>query len=268
MATRNTTATGRFYEVDGESLPSVTTILGTIAKPALVKWAENTTKAAVVGAAADLYLDTTKLPAMTRTMFVASLEARLGKQRQTEREMQKAQEIGSQTHNLIEWTLRKQLGQVVGNRPATTAPAEWAFMAFQDWAKEVELEPIFIEQAVWSKTHGYAGTMDLFARVQGKTTLIDFKTGKSIYGEAHLQNVAYQVALEEMGHGLPEAGGLILRLPKVESDPSFEVGVVPPREELFPVFLSCIRLWRWWHANEAASKAAWLSKRKAAEAVA
>lgn len=259
---RRTTTAGRFYDVDGEALPSVTTILGAIAKPALVKWAETTATAAVTAAAADLYLDLLKAQPMSRAAYIASLQGRLGTQRQAERELAKAAEIGTQTHALIEWTLRRQLGQVVGPRPATTPQAEWAFMAFEDWSREVDLQPLLIEQVVFSTVHGYAGTMDLLAKVRGQVTLIDFKTGKSIYAEAFLQNVAYQVALEEMGHGVAQAG-LIVRLPKNEKDPAFEVGVVPAVAELFPTFLAVKQVWHWHAAAEAASRAAWEAKRRA-----
>lgn len=269
---RRATASGRVYEVDGVAYPSVTTILGVIGKPALIKWAENTTKAAVMGAAADLYVDLTKIGPLTRAGFVTSLESRLGKQRQTEREMQKAAEIGSQAHALIEWTLRRQLGQAVGPRPATTGPAEWAFMACEDWMKAVNLEPVHIEQTVWSETYGYAGTLDLVCRIDTpdgrRTVLLDWKTGKSVYHEAFLQNAAYQYAMEEMGHGLPDGGGLIVRLPKHDSDPEFEVVPVPPAAPLFETFKAAIALWRWWAAAEAESRAAWMRKRQAEEAVA
>jgi hypothetical protein len=45
---------------------------------------------------------------------------------------------------------------------------------------------------------------------------------------------------------------VIVRLPKVEGDPAFEVQVVPPVADLFPVFLAAKALWTWTHANEAA----------------
>jgi len=137
-------------------------------------------------------------------------------------------------------------------------------MAYEDWARSVNLEPLFIEQTLWSLTHGYAGTMDLLAKVNGRTTLIDFKTSKGIYAEYDLQNVAYQVALAEMGHAAPEGGGLIVRLPKVEIDPAFEVHPCAPVDELLPVFLSALRVWQWWHAAEQASREAWKRKQGSA----
>lgn len=260
---RKRTPGGTFYLVEGEELPSVTTILSVISKPALHKWIENTTKAAVIEAAADLYVDLQRLPSMSRVAYVASLEQRLGRARATERESQKALEIGSQAHALIEWTLRRQLGQVVGPRPASTPPAEWAFMAFEDWAKSVDLRPIFIEQTVWSRTHRYAGTMDVLAEVQGQRTLVDFKTSKGIYAEYELQAAAYQHALETMGHGLCDGGALIVRLPKLERDPAFEVHRCRPADELMPTFIAARALWQWWHDAEQASKRAWLAKKAA-----
>ncbi len=201
--------------------------------------------------AADLYEDIHDTPKMSRPTYIATLDGRIGKLRANQKLLAKAGEIGHQVHAIIEWNLRRLLGQVVGPEPKIEDRAQWAFMAWEDWAKKVNLEPLVIEQAVFSLTHGYAGTMDLLAKVNGEPTLVDFKTGKAIYGEAHLQNVAYQVALAEMGHTVP-AGGTIVRLPKTETDPAFEVAIVPAVSELLPTFLAVKQVWEWWYASEVA----------------
>ena len=157
---------------------------------------------------------------------------------------------------------RRRLGQVVGPEPVVEDAATWAVMAWEDWAASVELEPIFVEQIVYSRRYRYAGTMDLFARVNGVETVIDWKTGKAVYAESGLQNVAYQSALIEMGHGAPTAG-LVVRLPKVQTDPAFEVVEVAPVAELLPTFLAVLEVWRWWYAADQASRRAWLAKRDA-----
>lgn len=242
---------GRFYLVDGDALPSVTHILQCIGKPALINWAANQERTLVKDAAADLYEDLAKLPMpMGRSTYIATLEGRIGKQKAHRRELEKAGEIGTQVHQLIEWNLRKQLGQQVGPEPRVVDDARWALMAWQDWANSVDLIPKYIEQKVFSRVHGYAGTMDLLALVNGVEKLIDFKTGKAIYAEAFLQNAAYQVALAEMGHSSAPEGGLIVRLPKVQTDPAFEVADVPPVTDLFPTFLAVKQLWVWWYAEE------------------
>jgi PD-(D/E)XK nuclease superfamily protein len=256
---------GRFYSIDGDEEPyvSVTHALSCIAKPALINWAANQERALVMDAAADLYLDLVKAQPMGRPTFLATLQGRLSKQKAHQKELAKAGEIGTQVHALIEWNLRRELGQKVGPEPRVVDNAQWAFMAYQDWAQSVSLKPLFIEQVVFSRTHKYAGTMDLLAEVHGAVTLVDFKTGKAVYAEAHLQNVAYQAALVEMQHTTP-AGGLIVRLPKVDTDPAFEAVPVAPVAELFPFFLSVLNVWKWWHAGEVAYQA----KRKAQAEVA
>ncbi len=253
-AIRKDGPSGRFYCIDGDDYVSVTHVLGVINKPALVNWAANQERALVLDAAADLYLDVAGTPAMSRPTYLTTLQGRLGKMKAHKRTLAKAAEIGTQVHAIIEWNLRRELGQVVGPEPRILDNAQWAFMAFQDWAGSVRLKPRAIEQTVFSRTHRFAGTMDLLADVNDVPTLIDFKTGKAVYGEAHLQNAAYQTALAEMGHQRPEAG-LILRLPKAQTDPAFEAVPVPPVDRLLPYFLSALHLWQWWFAQEEAYRA-------------
>lgn len=265
---RRDTSAGRFYVLpDGTRLPSVTHILSCLGKPALVNWAANTERAMVLEAAADLYADIHHTPQMSRPTYIETLTRRIGVVKAHKKESEKATEIGSQAHKLIEHTLRKALGQPVGPEPRVGKEALWAFMAFEDWARAHDVQPLRVEETVWSRTHGYAGTMDLLARVDGQIALVDFKTSKAVYAESHLQNAAYQVALAEMGHEDAEVG-YIVRIPKNTTDPAFEAVQCPPRAELFPTFLAVAQVWRWWHAAEQASKAAWQAKRNAAQAVA
>lgn len=245
---------------DGTELPSVTTILSVIGKPALVNWAANTERALVMEAAADLYADIQQTPAMSRPTFIATLDRRIGAVKAHKRENEKATEIGGQAHKLIEWSIQKALGFTVGPEPRVRDEAMWAYMAFEDWARTHSVKPVLTEQMVWSRTHRYAGTLDLVAHVDGVLTLIDFKTSKGIYAEAHLQNVAYQVALAEMGHHVCEAGAIV-RIPKNTNDPAFEVQHTPAVSDLFPVFLSVRALYDWWAAEDAKSKAAWKARK-------
>jgi len=252
--TRRDGAAGRFYEVDGQLLPSVTHILSAIAKPALIPWAAKVEREAVTQAAADLYMqwaaDAQRKP-LPRSWYLATLQAQLGQVRSHQTVLAKAGDLGTETHKLIEWTMRTAIGAVAGPQPIVCAQARFAFQAFEAWATSVRLKPVLIEQTVYSTVHGYAGTMDVLARVNGVLTLVDFKTGKAIYAEARLQSVAYSMALQEMGYLAP-AAAVIVRLPKVATDPAFEVQTVPPVADLFPVFLAAKALWAWSYQNEAA----------------
>ncbi len=254
--TRHDGPAGRFYEIAGVLYPSVTHILsGGFPKPALQWWAANEERKMVLEASADLFADFSKAtvpPVMPRAAYLATLTARLGPAKAHQKLLAKAGDIGSEIHAMIEWTLRTQLGAEAGPKPVISDPALWGFMAYEDWSRSVHLKPLLVERVVYSTIHGFAGTMDLLARVQGVITNIDFKSGKAVYGEALLQSSAYQTALAEMGYLPPTGGGLIVRLPKVETDPAFEVVQVPPAADLLPTFLAVKQVWAFTYAADEA----------------
>jgi hypothetical protein len=243
----------RFYETpDGGRYPSVTAILGAIAKPALIGWAAKTEREMVMRAAGDLWEDVPAGQKMSRMAYMATLEQRLGKTKAHVKQMSAAADIGSEAHSMVEWTLRGELQQAAGLEPKIGEKSLWAFMAWEDWRKQANLVPIAIEQTVWSNKHGYAGTMDLYAEMDLPTggrgrVVIDWKTGKGIYPESSLQNAAYVEALMEMGHAERPVAGMVVRLPKVETDPEFEVKFIPYEEQtpLLKVFLNVLQLWKW-----------------------
>jgi hypothetical protein len=73
-------------------------------------------------------------------------------------------------------------------------------------------------------------------------TVLDWKSGRAIYPEAFLQNVAYRHAAARQG--LPSSQGLIVRVPKLVDDPSWEVMAVP-ETLVIDDFMAAARLWRW-----------------------
>src|SRR3990167_875571 len=92
----------RFYETEGKKVPSVTSILSAIAKPALVPWAAKLEREAVVRAAAELYADLPlNTPRMNKTAYVSTLERRLGGVKEHIKALAAAADIGSAVHNRI-----------------------------------------------------------------------------------------------------------------------------------------------------------------------
>jgi hypothetical protein len=256
--------TSRRYRISGtdEEYDSVTSILSAIGKPALISWAANQERALVIEAAANLHEDLPLgAPRMSRLAYLATLQARLGKEKAHQRELAKAAEIGSQAHGYIEWTLRRERGETVGPEPRISDKALWAFMVWQDWQASVKLQPLALEQVVWSTTYRYAGTLDFLAEITlpgqpGPSPVVgDIKTGKAIYGEALLQVSAYVAALREMEHAPPFVWGAVVRLPKSEADPEPEIRLIAPEEqaELFQAFLHVQALWNWQQAQRAAA---------------
>jgi hypothetical protein len=229
----------RFYTIHGRQLPSVTTILDVIAKPALGPWYAKEERR---------YFEAAMLEVLARPgardpeyVLTAVADAVTGV-KAADRERQKAAAIGTAIHAGIEWHLRTRLGEDAGPEPRLPEGAVWAVESWKDWAKSVDLEPVAIERPVYCELCGYAGTLDLYAKVSGIPTVIDWKSGKAIYPEAFLQNIAYRHAAERLG--LPSEQGLIVRLPKLLDDPAWEVMTVPETVTLAD-FLAAGSLWRW-----------------------
>jgi hypothetical protein len=207
----------------------------------------------VMEVSSELYLEVKDTPKMSKLGWLTTLATRLGKTKANQKELAKASEIGSQAHAWIENYIKAQLMHDVGPYSVISPQAMLAVGAWERWKNSVNFKPLLCEQAVWSHEHKYAGTMDLLAEINGRPTLIDWKTGKKVYEEAKLQNAAYRVAMVEMGvlPNLYECDGMIVRLPKVDTDPEFQV--VPVTEDvgnLFEVFLHVKHLWQWLQVEE------------------
>ena len=251
----------RFYDTPEGKFPSVTTILSVVGKPALVGWSANVEREMVIIESHKLYRENIGWPELNSIEWTLRMQELLGKKRAHTRQLDKAGEIGSQVHKLIEWTLRAELMESVGGSPQVSPEARMAFTAWLDWKASVCLKPLVVERKVWSQTHGYAGTLDLLALVNGRETVVDWKTGKAVYPEAHLQNAAYRTAMREMGLGNPEAG-MIVRLPKVDTDPGFEVveagkmpdGTLKTERQLLGFFLNAKQLWDYMEAMDTYQK--------------
>jgi hypothetical protein len=64
---------------------------------------------------------------------------------------------------------------------------------FGEWASRYVAEWLYLEQTVWG--NGWAGTFDAIVRLKdGRTALVDYKTGNAIYREPRLQLASYAFA--------------------------------------------------------------------------
>lgn len=253
--------TSRQYEIDNPDgtisvFDSVTSILGVINKPALVPWAANLEREYCLETAQAFFSDMKRNGQDLEPLsFMAGLRLRLGTQKAHQKALKKAGNIGTEVHAQIEWQLLHELGRDPGPQPAMSPPAAIAWAEYQKWRNQVGLVPLSMEQAVWSRAYSYAGTLDLIGELSHEggsiKAVFDWKTGKAIYPEARLQIAAYGHSLQEMGHAGDDLWGVIVRLPKVESDPGMDVELIPPErmKANFDAFLGVKRLWDWQQAG-------------------
>jgi hypothetical protein len=161
-----------YKDSTGQRVPSVTTILHILDKPALLKWAY---ECGVQG------IDYTKV-------------------------RDKAADIGTLAHALI---LDKIVGATEPSfdkgeyAPDDLAHAKLLLKAYEKWATGKEILPILVETPFISDEYQYGGTLDLYARIDGVLTLLDIKTSGGVYAEHFHQVAAYRNLLNEQ-HQLAE----------------------------------------------------------------
>lgn len=100
--------------------------------------------------------------------------------RAAERFRDAAAERGDRVHAYAEQVALRALGRPhrLGEaREELRARGEEAFAArFDEWWQLYGVEPVVPEITVWNHEVGYAGTLDLVAKIGGRLCLIDFKT--------------------------------------------------------------------------------------------
>jgi hypothetical protein len=217
------------HPVTGAEVPSVTTVLSVIAKPALPGWAARTAAAYAV--------------ANWDTLGSLAISERLDLIRCAhEREAQAAASTGDTVHEMSErWATGTPF----------TAPA--AIKGFTDQYIRflIDVRPRFTENEVtlWSHRHRYAGTCDFIAEIDGQIILVDLKSGKKVHPEAALQVSALanaDVIIREDGteEPLPDITGLMILHVRPRS---WKLIPVRHREQNTAAFLAARDLWGWRH---------------------
>jgi hypothetical protein len=152
----------------------------------------------------------------------------------------KARDLGTSVHEAIEAYAKGEPCEY----PKEANPFISHFIEFM-----IEQRPRFLanEATVWSRKHGYAGTLDAIADIGGDIYLIDFKTGKRLHGEIGMQLSALASADFII---TPE--GEELELPRAEFLAGLHIRprghklvTVKHRDLNFKAFLACRELYDW-----------------------
>jgi hypothetical protein len=172
------------YTWDGQHVPSVTTILWRLDKPALIQWA------------ADCAVEhIRKTPDFTKIDWEAARKAHA-----TIRD--EAGDVGTIVHKYARAVLeakgdRQALDGLTLPLDVAGTQALKAIAAFEAWMQTHKIEPVAVERRVFSQRFMYAGTLDFTGRIDDELSLLDFKTGNDVYDEAWFQMGGYDDALTE-----------------------------------------------------------------------
>ena len=191
---------------DGKRVPGATTITGLLNKPYLIKWANNL---GLDGIDSSKYTD-------------------------------EAAAVGTLAHALIQAHLQGEELDMSTFSPVQVDLAENSVLSFYEWAARHNIEPIICEIPMVSDKMKFGGTVDCYCKLDGKPTLVDFKTGKAIYEEYFVQTSAYRALLEENGYPVEEIN--ILRVCRDETE-GFEERTIKDSEKYFEIFKNLLNVY-------------------------
>lgn len=233
------------YSVDDKTVYGVTSIINVLSKPALMYWAVNM----AIG-----HLEKNLKPGVVLDEVQISNLLKDAKSAHRVKK-DKAADTGTMIHEWLEKFLLAGIGgQDVPKKPINKEMRN-AIDSFLEWTKENKVKFNLSEQKIYSVKYGYAGTLDAEGIVNGKRTIIDFKTSNALYPEMFLQAAAYLKAREEETGKEYDGGIQILRLSKENKQKevrSFEVASVKREnlDQLQKVFLCCLEIYKWRMENK------------------
>lgn len=185
----------------GEKVPGVTTVLGMLNKPGLLKWAWGLGKNGI------------------------ELEAA----------RKQAADIGTIAHALCEAHLRGMAFDTTNITPEMLAKAETSFIRFVSFWDKEQFRVVALELAMISEVLQVGGTGDVFARrPEGQLVYVDLKTSKAIYDEMLVQASVYAAMYEEV-HKEHVDAVYVVRIGKEDAD-DLEVREVAQRVERVTAF--------------------------------
>jgi hypothetical protein len=200
----------RYKTKDGIIVPSVTTIIGLLNKPALVPWAN---KLGLEGIDVKKYVD-------------------------------KLAEIGTLAHQVILDYFKIQETDFFEYGAEVIDKAQNSFLSFLEWAKGKRIKPILIEKEGVSEGWGFGGKFDFYGEVEEILTLIDFKSGSGIYEEMAYQLAAYKTLVEyDFAVPYKVERAMILRIPRTE-DEKFEIKVWTNLDKQWEIFKRLLEIYQ------------------------
>jgi len=192
---------------DGTTVPGVTTVLGILNKPALVRWANNL---GLQGIDSSKYVD------------------------------EKAA-AGTLAHQMIADYLKGVPTDTSEYSRAQIDLAENSLLSFWAWEKSHPIDVRLCEVPMVSERYRFGGTVDCVGVINGHLCLVDFKTSAGIWPEMMIQVAAYQQLAQECGHDVSQV--YILRIGRTP-DEGFEERRIDHLDKRWRIFRHALAIYR------------------------
>jgi Tfp pilus assembly protein PilP len=210
------------YKLKGtkEWLLSPSSIMGVIDKPMLIDWAVRMT-------CEYIHQNHGRFADINDLLDMAKKEWRSVRD--------EAADIGSQVHEWVEKWIKGKNPDIPADENVSNG-----ILAFLKWQKEHNAQFTDSERLVYNSKLVYAGTTDAIAVIDGKKTVVDFKTGNYVGIEAYGQLVGYWEALNDEGVGIEQA--VIIHLDKKTGNVESHFITEKDKEKYYAVFLYALNL--------------------------
>lgn len=221
------------YFLNDKPMMGCTSVLGVIAKPALIGWASKM--------ACEHIRDTGIEKTIDGIHYILTQGHLIEEAKNAHRKKKEAAgESGTDLHALAEGYIRLCIDSNDG-KPHAVCPA--GLEQFRDWAITHSVKFLATEKRMYSKTWWIAGTADIIFEKDGKKYIGDIKTYKKIWDRVpFFQCAGYANMYEEMTGGKETISGYcVLRLSK---DGSFEEKWSFDIEGDTKAFFACVELYR------------------------
>jgi hypothetical protein len=236
------------YYLNGQGpVPSVTTVLGILDKPAVVAWKARATADAIIGN----WPHVSKLIAEEGQDAAAKWAVK-----EADKTRDTAAALGTSVHRLADLIGSQESpveGITIADEHLAYVRAFQAFLARYGGSQSI----VSSEKAVWS-ANGYAGTYDLLMDIEGSLWLIDIKTSKGYYPEYGLQLAGYRWVDSIVLPNTP----VVYPMPQIQ-----RTGILHLRPDQYPdtgwrlieyrtdyekdyvTFLGALEIWKWKEAG-------------------
>jgi len=223
------------HVLDQKPLTGITTILGVIAKPALIAWAANEVGKFI----------RTNCKTESEIYQVSEAELALACKAHAQRKKD-AGDIGTEVHAVIEDLITEAISANNGriesiNLKIANPQVEEMVTHFVNWAIQNKVKFLESEKNLYSREMWTGGICDIVCEIDGKVWIADIKTASGIYPENMAQMAGYDLMLQEMGLYDEVAGYIVLNLRK---DGTFEEKRSVSNEDNRKFFLACLEIYR------------------------
>lgn len=222
------------YRVNKIPVPSVTTIIGVLNKPALIHWA--------AGLTAEYFIKNIPKIVSGELSFTEADAGEMYARAKTEhmRESAKATDIGSAAHDAIEQFVKTRAP--IPKPRIKTGKAVHAYNSvkrYEEWERQIGVKQVIgSEIKIYHPDYKYAGMVDLLLQLSTKENMVvDLKTSAAFYEpDMPLQLAAYAKGVEKT-YGFPIHRIGILRISKKTGEMEWKE-YTPLLDDCFNAFTS------------------------------